>query len=172
MTLTECISLLELVASKQPAVRSICRDDVFKLNGRPDVQYGVFGWVQGVHYDGTANDIRRFAFNLFYIDRLTADKGNALDVQSTGVEVLGSVLRTIADDFGVGTWELHTFTQRFKDECAGVWASVTQEVPVSLPCGEMFEEYGFERGSFSEAYDAAFDVWRLTVRDKDVTIIK
>ena len=172
MTLNECISLLELVAAGQPAVRSICRENVLKLNERPDVKYGVFGWVQGVHYDGTASDIRRFAFSLFYIDRLTADKGNALDVQSTGVEVLGSILRTIGDDFGVGTWELHPFTQRFKDECAGVWASVTLEVPVSLPCGEVYEEYGFQHGSFSKAFDRSFDVWRLVVKDKEIEIIK
>lgn len=172
MTLKETIELLEAVATGQPAVHAIARGDVFKLNARPDVDYGVFGWVQGVHGDTVQTDIRRFSFSLFYIDRLTPDKGNELDAQSTGVEVLGSILRVLGDDLLVTSWELHPFTQRFKDECAGVWADVSLQVPVSLPCGDVWRERGYTRGSFNESYDAAFDVWRLTVGDRTVQLLK
>ena len=74
MTLKETIELLEAVATGQPAVHAIARGDVFKLNTQPNIDYGVFGWVQGVHGDTVQSDIRRFSFSLFYIDRLTPEQ--------------------------------------------------------------------------------------------------
>ena len=172
MTLYETIALLEDIAAAQPAVNCIVQRDVFKLNERPDMRYGAFAWVQGVHAETVANDIRQFSFNLFYIDRLTPSKDNELEVQSVGVEVLGNIIRTVAEELGVGAWQLHPFTQRFKDECAGVWASVTLDVPVSFPCAETWPEYVRTRGSFSEAFDASFQVWKRTYfGTKEITVI-
>lgn len=171
MTLCETIQLLEDIAAAQPAVNCIVQADAFKLNERPDLRYGIFAWVQGTHVESAANDIRQFAFNLFYIDRLTASKDNRLEVQSVGVEVLGNIIRTVADELGVSDWQLHPFEQRFKDECAGVWASVTLQVPVSFPCAETWPEFVRTKASFSEAYDASFAVWRrVYFGNKEITV--
>ena len=147
MTLYETIKMLEDVAAKQPAVHGIVRQDAQRLNERPDLQYGCIAWQQGTHYESADADIARYAFTLFYIDRLTPDKGNAAEVQSVGCEVLGSILRYVAErtECGVEEWSLHPFTYRFKDECAGVWAEVVLEVPVSLPCGAVYEPQKYDR---------------------------
>ena len=82
MTLAETIKMIEVVASKQPSVNMIVRNDVFRLNEKADARYGVFAWTQGQHstrVDGNSID---YAFNFFYIDRLKNDRSNQLEIQS------------------------------------------------------------------------------------------
>lgn len=139
MTLLETIRIFEGVASRQPSVNMIVRNDVFRLNTIPDAKYGVFAWTQGQHE--IREDLQTFVFTFFYVDRLTADKGNEIEVQSVGVQTLGNILRSL-DDLGIfpGTmWTAQTFNQRFLDECAGVFASVRLEVPTDWVCPEEFE---------------------------------
>lgn len=139
MTLLETIRIFEGVASRQPSVNMIVRNDVFRLNTIPDAKYGVFAWTQGQHE--IREDLQTFVFTFFYVDRLTADKGNEIEVQSVGVQTLGNILRSL-EDLGIfpGTWTAQTFNQRFLDECAGVFASVRLEVPTGWVCPEEFEK--------------------------------
>lgn len=135
MTLLETIRIFEGVASRQPSVNMIVRNDVFRLNTYADAKYGVFAWTQGQHE--IREDLQTFVFTFFYVDRLTADKGNEIEVQSVGVQTLGNILRSL-EDLGIfpGTWTAQTFNQRFLDECAGVFASVRLEVPTDWICPE------------------------------------
>lgn len=141
MTLLEFIKILEGVASRQPAVKMIVQDSVFRLNDNPSDKYGAFVWTQGQHSEGLDSDFRTLRFSLFYVDRLLNDKSNQAEVQSTGVEVLSNVIRTLADEFGVNEWSIDTFTQRFTDECAGAWATVSFLVPINGTCPAIFEAY-------------------------------
>ena len=162
--------MLESVAAAQPAVWSIVRQDVSRLNERPDWRYGCFGWQQGTHYESADGDIARYAFTLFYIDRLTERKDNRAEVQSVGCEVLGSILRYIAEtECGVEEWSLHPFTYRFKDECAGVWAEVVLEVPIDLPCGAVYEELE-NIADFNADFNEDFQCWVAQVADKQILI--
>ena len=171
MTLLETIRLVEGVAARQPAIRSIIRQDATKINERPDWRYGCFAWQQGVHRESAGSDIARYAFTLFYIDRLTNDKGNTAEVQSVGCEVLGSILRYISEETGVAVqdWALHPFTYRFKDECAGVYADAVLEVPVSLPCGAVYEELE-NIADFNADFNEDFQCWVAQVKDKEILI--
>lgn len=141
MTLLQFIKILEGVAAKQPAVKMIVQDSVFRLNDNPADKYGAFVWTQGQHSEGLDSDFRTFRFSLFYVDRLLNDKSNQAEVQSTGVEVLSNVIRTLAEEFGVNEWSIDTFTQRFTDECAGAWATVSFLVPIGGNCPAIFEAY-------------------------------
>lgn len=139
MTLYQVIQAMEAAALAQPSVRTIVPNDVFRLNTMPSVEYGVVAWTQGTHRQ--AGDFLEFAFNLFYVDRLTEDKGNEVEVQSAGVQTLGNVLRVLAEQ-GVpvtGDPTFQTFNQRFMDECAGVWCSATFMVPVDYGCAIDYE---------------------------------
>ena len=171
MTLLETIRLIEGVAAQQPAIRSIIRQDATKINERPDWRYGCFAWQQGVHRESAGSDIARYSFTLFYIDRLTKDKGNTAEVQSVGCEVLGSILRYISEETGVAVqdWALHPFTYRFKDECAGVYADAVLEVPVSLPCGAVYEELE-NMADFNADFNEDFQCWVARIKDKDILI--
>lgn len=139
MTLYEVIRRIEATAAKQPAVNMIVENDIFKLNACADAKYGVFAWTQGAHTASTESDERRYSFSLFYVDRLTDNGDNQLQVQSVAVEVLDNVLRELADDWGVDEWTIQPFNQRFTDVCAGAFASVVLSVPLGSVCSEDYE---------------------------------
>lgn len=142
MTLSETIKAIELVAGGQPDVAMIVRNDIFRLNSLSDARYGVFGWTQGQHSEGTGSDLVTYAFTFFYVDRLTEDKGNEIEVQSVGIQTLGNIIRAL-DDRGLfaSDWTYTTFNQRFLDECAGVFTSVSFQVPLAANCAELFGDF-------------------------------
>lgn len=141
MTLKEIINAIEVTAASQPCVEQIVREDVFRINSLVDRRYGIFAWLQGQHESNVATGLNRYNFTLFYVDRLTADHSNALDVQSAGCTVLDNIVRTL-DNEGIpaDSFTIQPFTQRFTDECAGVFVTVTFEVPVDTLCPEAFED--------------------------------
>ena len=124
MTLLDVIRIMEKAAANQPAVGMIVRNDIFRLNGFADARYGVFAWTQQQHAT-VSEDLIRFSFTIFYVDRLTFDQSNQVEVQSVGIEVLGNIIRTM-EDAGCfpGTATFTTFNQRFLDECAGVFVTL------------------------------------------------
>lgn len=143
MTLLQVIKAIESVASHQPSVNMVVQNDIFRLNACPDARYGVFGWTQGMHSTGVDSDMLAYSFTFFYIDRLTGDKGNQIEVQSVGIETLDNIIRQL-DARGVyvnDRYTMQTFNQRFLDECAGVFCNVTLNVPASSMCPERFGDY-------------------------------
>lgn len=141
MRLLDVIREIERAAAAQPAVRSICRQDVFRINGRPDVRYAVFAWLQGTHSASLDTGLWNFSFTLFYVDRLTADGGNLADVQGTGMEVLRNILLALQERgvYTDGTPSFEVFRQRFADECGGAFCRVTFEVPQGGACAENYD---------------------------------
>lgn len=142
MTLQEIITIIEGTAAAQPAVNMIVRNDVFRLNGCPDAKYAAFAWLQRVHRAALDDGLIHYGFTLFFVDRLAHDLSNQIDIQSTGVQVLGNIIRKLAD-LGIEAdegWQIQAFNQRFLDECAGVFANVTFSVPENFVCAETFPE--------------------------------
>ena len=143
MTLTQVIRAIEEAAKNQPTVHTIVRNDVFRLNIVPNVKYGVFTWLQGRHTTDVDADTILYRFTFFYVDRLTADHRNELEVQSVGIETISNIVRALGEQ---GIWpsgevDFQAFNQRFTDECAGVYSSVTFEVPVGTTCGELYGDF-------------------------------
>ena len=144
MTLTDTIRMVEVMAGGQPPVKSIVRNDIFRLNSLPDAKYSVFGWTQGQHTANLDSSFITYRFTFFYIDRLTADQSNEVEIQSVGIQTLDNIIRTL-NEMGVwseGTWTAQTFNQRFLDECAGVWATVRLLVPQGWTCAEGWPDFG------------------------------
>lgn len=140
MTLKTLIRTVEAVAKGQPSVKMIIPNDVFLLNSRSDAEYGVFAWTQGVHTASADSSLVTYQLTLFYVDRLTADQGNRLDVQSTGIETLDNIIRDLAErGIGPGEYSFQTFNQRFLDECAGVYTTVSLTVPAGSLCPEGYD---------------------------------
>jgi len=142
MTLQEVIKVFEAVASQQPSVNMIVRNDIFRLNSKADAKYGVFGWTQGQHSTSADSSMFTYSFVFFYVDRLKNDKGNEIEVQSVGIQTLDNILRRL-DEAGIyvgSTYNFQTFNQRFLDECAGVFCNVSLQVPVTSLCSEDFND--------------------------------
>ena len=137
--LVDFIKMLKGVASTQPNVNQIIDNDIYRLNTLNDVEYSVLGWQQRQHQEET--DFWIYSFQLFYIDRLTQDGSNELECQNTGMEVLSNIIGTIID---FGDIELNgipiyqPFTQRFKDETAGCYVTVSFIVPKNCICEELY----------------------------------
>lgn len=158
MTLLEIVNLFNSVAARQPNINCIClTGDVFDLNADNATQrFAAFCIQQGTHYrDG---DFMVFNLSLFYVDRLTVDRTNRLYLQSTAINVLNSIITTVADmnsgTLGIeGNTNITVFTQRFEAECAGAYAEVNIKVPVSFLCSNIAPIYGdFEPLSFNGDY--------------------
>lgn len=143
MTLMQVIKAFEIIASHQPSVNMIVQNDIFRLNSKSDARYGVFGWTQGIHTSGVESDMINYQFTFFYVDRLTEDKGNQIEIQSVGIETLDNIIREMdARGLFVDTnYTMQTFNQRFLDECAGVFCNVTFSVPAASLCSESFGDF-------------------------------
>lgn len=151
MTLKELIRRMEVIASFQPYVKMCVENDVFRLNTYADAKYGVFAFTQGQHTTTMDSSLMSYSFTLFYVDRLTADKSNQIEVQSVGIQVLNNILRSL-EEMGVDSDNItfQTFNQRFLDECAGVFANVTFTVPKDSRCAD--SSYGDYNDDFNEDF--------------------
>ena len=138
MTLRDTIAVIEAVAASQPAVNMIVRSDIYKLNTEPAAKYGAFAWTQEQHRESINDYGPTFAFVLFYVDRLTEDGGNQVEVQSTAIETLRNIIRELAETLEITDWTYNTFNQRFADVCAGAFARLTIRVPAESVCPEGF----------------------------------
>ena len=157
MNLLQTIHAVEAVASNQPTIRTIVQNDVYRLNALPGVRYGVFAWLQGEHRTEPDASLMNYAFTFFYVDRLTFDKGNEVEVQSVGIETLENILLTL-EKAGIvaGEHTFRTFNERFADECAGVFCSVTLEVPKDGVCPFDFgQDYN---GDFNRDFSVNDDI--------------
>lgn len=143
MTLKQVINGIEIIASHQPSVNMIVQNDIFRLNNKSDARYGVFGWTQGTHSTGIDSNVFRFQFTFYYVDRLTEDKGNQIEIQSVGIDTLDNIIRQMNDRglFVDSDYTMQTFNQRFLDECAGVFCTLTISVPISSHCSESFADF-------------------------------
>lgn len=134
MTLHDTIRLIESIASSQPSIKMIVENDIWKLNAEPSADYGVFGFRQTEHSANIDNPTIDYGFEFYYIDRLTADRSNQIEVQSVGVQTLDNIVRKLAEDVAVSDYRFVPFYQRFADECSGVICTLSVSVPVNTIC--------------------------------------
>lgn len=160
MTLLETIRTLEAIALEQHGVAMVIENDVFKLNSIPNAKYGVFAYTQGQHTTSIDGDIATYSLTLFYIDRLTADKSNQIEIQSTGTQILRNILYMMSElDFQISNMPIQPFNQRFADECAGVYCEVSIGASNGCGCmpgfGEVLKEVSDATKAANEAADKA-----------------
>ena len=138
MTLFDIIRNLQAIAAQEPSVRSVSDGDIYDaLNAAVDIRYGCFHITQDTHT--TNGDLDVWGLNLFYIDRLLDNGENRLSIQSAGITILENVLKRFADTFGAEYMNniVYTpFTQRFKDNCAGVFCKISVSTVMDNLCAE------------------------------------
>lgn len=138
MTLLDVVGKLETIGLGQPTVRSVGEGNIYDyMNTDPSKKYGVFFISQNQHIEHEEFD--EYSFTLFFVDRLEDDmESNRLRIQSHGKQVLGNILTAFCDEYDVDFPEIvyTPFTQRFLDECAGVFADVTLDIYKNNICEE------------------------------------
>ena len=142
MTLYQIVTGLEEIALTHPNVRTANDDNVYDImNSNPSVKYGAFVISQTNHRQTEMFDY--YGFNLFYIDRLIDNiETNRLQIQSIAKQTLGNIIATFCEDYDVDfpqTVRYTPFTQKFQDECAGMYVTLEFDIPRDIICAEQFE---------------------------------
>ena len=127
------VNAIRKIGEAQPNVNTVVLSNIFELNSNPSIDYSVFAIVQDVHRQD--DDYYYYSFFLYYIDRLLNDKSNVIQIQSHGINLISTVIDKLEQlglivNHDVVQTTYQTFTQRFSDECAGVFARVEIMVPV------------------------------------------
>lgn len=123
-------------AKAQPNLRTVLLHDIYRLNHLPDIKYGSFVIETIQANNTTPSSFFTFNFRLYYVDRLTINKDNMLDAQSTGIDVLHNILVSLPEEVDLLTSTYQVFDQKFKDDCAGAFVNVTLQIPVNYNCVE------------------------------------
>ncbi len=135
-------NLRAVVNKIEQAVRSVDYNmgsffygDIYNINHLQEVKYPAVIVTNSTHT--SKSDYITYNFNIFYVDRLTADKSNKLDVQSMATISLNNALQVLDDGYIVNdNWEIHTFEEKFNDVCAGAYINVGIQCPIEL-CSAM-----------------------------------
>lgn len=134
MTLFDVIRTIERIASAQSTINMIVENDPYKLNNEPSAEYGVFAFRQTEHTTTIESGIIYYGFELFYIDRLTNDRSNQIEVQSVGLQTLDNIVRGLPDTLLVSDYRFTPFYQKFADECTGTMCTLTIGAEVGTLC--------------------------------------
>ena len=148
MTLLETINFLNWIAKNQPNVNGIVETgDIYDLNKDEYQQkYAAFCATQGTHNVG--EEFTTYSFTLFYVDRLTLDKSNKIEIQSTAVQFFANLIKTIMHNFENLNWtngDVTTFTEKFSAECAGAFMTCN----ITTPNKSLCEIVKLELGEFA-----------------------
>lgn len=132
MTLLELTNAIERLAVASPLIGyAASGSDVYDLNARTVKDYpAVYIMPDGVHT--LTHNATQYHLTIFYVDRLVADKTNAEQIFSTGIQVLSNLVRGIRDLDGVlsvgDTVSIQNFInteqEKLSDVCAGAYAIV------------------------------------------------
>lgn len=139
MTLYDIIHIIKEVAHKQPNIGDVNEGDVYTINSNPSVKYANITITQGQHSQDEMFD--HYNFTIFYIDRLMDNlEDNRLQIQSIGKEVLSNIIHTINGQYDIeyDSLRFQPFTQKFVDETAGMYITITFDVPREIICGELY----------------------------------
>ena len=140
MTLFEIIQTIKEAALSQPNVNAFSEGSIYDyMNANPDISYSVVFLTQQSHRE--TEGFMRYSFYIFYVDRLQSDlETDRALIQSTGIRVLSNIIRTVCDsiDMEVPDVTYVPYSQRFADECCGVYASVEFTVPIDDICAEEY----------------------------------
>lgn len=139
MTLLEIINLIKDTALSQPNVRTCYEGSVYDLNADPAIDYDVVVITQDVHRE--SQGFVYYGFHLFFVTRLMSDlETNRLQGQSDGMRVLSNIIRTVSEriDMDYPDISFTMFSEKFADECCGVYCSVEFAIPAQIICGEEY----------------------------------
>ena len=140
MTLYKVIETMKMLALKHPNINSACEGNIYDImNANPQQKYATVIITQQSHTQDDTYD--HYGFNIFYVDRLVDDMdSNRVQIQSTGKSMLANIIKSFCDEFD-GECEninFQTFTERFADECAGVYCTITIDMVKDMTCTEKY----------------------------------
>lgn len=131
MTLLDIFKIIKKYAYDIPNVHSVVNE--FTDLNREDAKYSAIV-IQQREHTRINEDFISYNFYVAYVDRLTDNKLNSIEIQSLGISLLNNLINKINEDYG-GYTELSVgqyivFSQRFTAECSGVYTTLSFNVPI------------------------------------------
>lgn len=129
MTYKDIINLISEIALNTPNVNSVIVHDIYELNSRQDIEFGVVAIVDKQHQIDL--ETSTYNFDIIYIDRkYTLDENdNRLDVYNDGIITLNHIMNElddIAEDIDISRpFNTQMLEQRFNDECYCVLMNIS-----------------------------------------------
>lgn len=164
MTLAKIIDTLKMLALKQPNINSAYEGNIYDiLNANPENKYASVVLTQQSHT--TDNTYDHYGFVIFYVDRLIDDlEGNRVQIQSIGKSMLQNIITAFCNNFDAecNNITFQVYTEKFIDECAGCYCTVTIDTVKDMFCPEEYwdEEWispnDYHRG-FQDGYKKAME---------------
>ena len=140
MTLAKIIDTLKMIALKHPNVNSAYEGNIYDiLNAKHDNRYASVVITQQSHTTDEIYD--HYGFVIFYVDRLVDDlEENRVQIQSIGKSMLGNIITAFCNEFEAECENIsyQPFTQRFADETAGVYCTITIDTVKDVYCAERY----------------------------------
>ena len=128
MNLKETIDKLNSIAISQPNVNDYVKSgNIYDLSENRNANFSVFCVTQGTHSYDFKNGYNIFNFVLYYVDRLTSDGSNKIEIQSTAIETLKNIIRAYCKetDVDITTADFEVFTESFSQLCAGAYTTIS-----------------------------------------------
>ncbi len=133
MNYYQIIKLFKERSLKHPFVNSFYTD-IYSVTGREsDINYPAI--IITPNEFVINNPISTFNFNILYVDRMTEDRLNSIEIQSTGIQTINEIINTFELD---NSFTINIFKDQFADLCAGAVANI--ELIVRNPVGYCYEE--------------------------------
>lgn len=137
MNYKQIIDYILDVASKNISVNEVNEGDVYEiLNSKQHRYPSIILTPQTV--TSTNSDTETLNAILFFVDRLTDTQENKIMIQSQGISVLRQILEKCAEEniFDIESYTFTPFTEKFTDECAGVFVNITVNYTIDFICSE------------------------------------
>lgn len=168
-----------LSQSLDPNIEYVVYGDVYELNHIQNVTYPAVVVTVGQHTSNLDNYNFNYRLNIFYVDRLTDDKVNKIDVHANAIIFINSLLKALDDEYIISDYEIFNFNERFNDVCAGAYVSCRIQMPISecydFPGGDgktteiisNIEDINItENGVYSAPYGTAYKNVDVNVKPK------
>lgn len=129
MKYKEIVKIIKNISLALPDVQSFYTGDVYEVNADQSVKYSSIVLTNQEHQFDNINDRFQYNFILFYIDRLTDDEANRTDVHTAAVSALKNIVQHLEDyNVIINDFKFNLFRERFNDQCAGAYATLSVEV--------------------------------------------
>lgn len=128
----------EAAVRHDPNVGSVLYGDVYQLNHLQDIKYPAVVVTSGEHRGNVDEYYFTYQVNLFYVDRLTDNDANKIDVHTSAISFINGLIKDLDETMLIGNYNVRLFNERFNDVCAGAYVTVD----ISLPISECYDVVG------------------------------
>lgn len=131
--------IVEAAKMVDPNIGSTFYGDVYQLNHIQNVKYPAMVVTNSTHSGVMDEYYFQYRLNIFYVERLTDDQENKIDIHSNAITFLNSIVKELDENFIINNYEIECFNERFNDMCAGAYLSVDLRFDIG-ECYEIIEQ--------------------------------